>query len=66
MTFKELRISSGMSRSQFAKYFEIPYRSVQNWELDRESPESRVCPDYLLKLMEYKLEKEGLLEQERK
>lgn len=66
MTFKELRISSKMSRPKFAEYFEIPYRTVQNWELYGESPEGRLCPDYLIKLMEYKLKNEGLLEQERK
>lgn len=61
MTFKELRISSKMSRPQFADYFEIPYRTVQNWELYGESPEGRQCPDYLMKLMEYKLVKENIM-----
>lgn len=54
MTFKELRQLSGMSRSRFAKFFGIPYRTVQNWELGL-----RECPDYLLNLMQYKLEKEN-------
>ena len=54
MTFKELRERSGMTRGQFAEYFEIPYRTVQNWELGL-----RVCPDYLLQLMQYKLVNEG-------
>lgn len=54
MTFKELRERSGMTRGQFAEYFEIPYRTVQNWELGL-----RECPDYLLQLMQYKLVNEG-------
>ena len=54
MTFKELREESGMSRGQFAEYFEIPYRTVQNWELGL-----RECPEYLLKLMQYKLDNEN-------
>lgn len=54
MTFKELRERSGMTRGQFAEYFDIPYRTVQNWELGL-----RECPEYLLKLMEYKLINEG-------
>ena len=54
MTFKELRERSGMTRGQFAEYFDIPYRTVQNWELGL-----RECPEYLLKLMEYKLVNEG-------
>ena len=56
MKFKELRQASGMDRTQFAKYFNIPYRTVQNWEL-----ELRECPEYLLDLMHYKLQKEGFL-----
>ena len=58
MTFKELREKSGMSRSRFGEYFGIPYRTVQNWELGL-----RECPDYLLDLMQYKLEKEGKIYQ---
>ena len=50
ITFKELRELSGMNKTEFAKYFNIPYRSVQNWELGL-----RPCPPYLLELMEYKL-----------
>lgn len=53
MTIKELRERSGMTRPQFAKYFEIPYRTVQDWELG-----NRKCPEYLIKLIEYKLKKE--------
>lgn len=53
MTFKELREKSGMNLTEFSKYFNIPYRTVQNWELG-----TRKCPDYLLDLMAYKLEKE--------
>ena len=29
----ELRKSTGMNRREFAEYFEIPYRTVQDWEL---------------------------------
>lgn len=61
MTFKELRLRSGMSRPKFAEYFGIPYRTVQSWELYGDSPEGRKCPDYLLNLMDYKLTNEGLL-----
>lgn len=53
MTFKELRQASGMNLTEFSKYFNIPYRTVQNWELG-----TRKCPDYLIELMAYKLEKE--------
>lgn len=53
VTFKELREWSGMTRVQFAEHFEIPYRTVQNWELGL-----RECPDYLLKLIQFKLDNE--------
>lgn len=56
MAFKELREASGMNKKQFAEYFGIPYRTVQNWELD-----IRQCPEYLLELMRYKLEKENII-----
>ena len=56
MTIKELRERYGMKRPEFAEYFHIPYRTVQNWELG-----VRDCPEYLLELMEYKLKNEGLI-----
>ena len=57
MSFKELREQSGLSRPQFAEYFGIPYRTVQNWEMGE-----RKCPDYLIELIRYKLLKEGKIE----
>jgi transcriptional regulator with XRE-family HTH domain len=50
MAFKELREQSGMNKTQFAEYFGIPYRTIQNWEYGE-----RECPEYLLDLMAYKL-----------
>lgn len=61
MTVKELREASGMTRKEFAEYFEIKYRTIQRWELHGLSDEGRKCPDYLVKLMQYKLDKEGFL-----
>lgn len=49
----ELRESIGMTRKEFCEYFEIPYRTVQDWELG-----NRKMPDYLLRLMEYKIRME--------
>lgn len=53
MNFKELRQSSGMNAATFSKYFNIPYRTVMSWEHGE-----RKCPEYLLQLMEYKLNNE--------
>ena len=44
----ELRMSTGMNRREFAEYFEIPYRTMQQWELG-----DRKMPEYLLRLMAY-------------
>ena len=59
MNFKELRKNSGMTLSEFSIYFEIKYRTVATWEQG-----TRKCPDHLLKLMEYKLKKEGIIDNE--
>jgi DNA-binding transcriptional regulator YiaG len=50
---KTLREKYNLSRKQFTEMFDIPYRTLQDWELG-----NRKCPEYLLKLIEYKLEKE--------
>lgn len=50
----ELRYSTGMNRREFADYFEIPYRTVQEWELG-----NRNMPEYLLRLMIYKVQIEN-------
>ncbi len=60
MTFKELRQASGMNLKQFGEYFDIPYRTVQDWEYGK-----RKCHEYLLKLMQYKLDKENTKFQEK-
>lgn len=52
----ELRKSTGMNRREFCDYFEIPYRTVTDWELG-----NRNMPDYLLRLMEYKVKVEELI-----
>lgn len=60
MTFKELREMSGMNKTQFHQYFDIPYRTIQNWEAG-----VRECPKYLMDLMEYKLKNENIIKQKR-
>lgn len=54
MTVKELRTSHGMNIKEFSDYFNIPYRTVQNWDAG-----VRECPEYLLELMKYKLNNES-------
>ncbi len=53
-TLIELRTSIGMNRREFAEYFEIPYRTIQDWELG-----NRKMPEYLVRLMRYKVQIEN-------
>lgn len=53
---KELRKQTGMSQSQFATYFDIPVRTLQDWEQERRQP-----PEYLVRLMERLLKYENLI-----
>ena len=55
MDFNELLTRSGMSQTDFAKYFGIPLRTVQNWKAG-----VRKCPEYLIDLMAYKLNNEKI------
>lgn len=51
-----LRKKTRMTRADFARYFGIPLRTVEDWEAGR-----RKVPDYLVRLIEYKLRMEGRL-----
>ena len=53
---KELRESTGMNRKEFCEYFEIPYRTVTEWERG-----TRKMPDYVLRLLAYKAKMEKLI-----
>lgn len=46
----KLRESTNMNRKQFSEYFDIPYRTMQDWELG-----NRSMPEYLYRLMAYKI-----------
>lgn len=51
----QLRKATGMNRKEFAAYFDIPYRTMQDWELG-----NRQMPEYLLRLIAYKVKIEQL------
>ena len=55
---KQLREKMGMNRKEFCEYFAIPYRTVVDWEYGR-----RKMPEYLLRLMEYKVNTERILKE---
>ncbi|MDD7728686.1 MAG: helix-turn-helix domain-containing protein [Clostridia bacterium] len=56
---KKLRESTGMNRKEFCEYFGIPYRTVTEWERG-----TRKMPDYVLRLLAYKIEMENLTKKE--
>lgn len=56
MTFKELRSMTELNQTQFAHYFNIPLRTVQNWEGGVRQP-----PEYVIDLLIYKLKNENML-----
>ena len=57
LSLRDMRTQLGWSQQAFGDYFGIPRRSIQNWESGE-----RKCPAYVLDLIRYKLEKEGLLQ----
>ena len=57
---KQLRERYGLTREQFCDIFEIPYRTLQSWELG-----ARKCPVYVFRMMDTLLDlsvRFGLLE----
>lgn len=55
MTIKRMRLIANMTQKTFAEYFDIPIRTLQDWEQDRRTP-----PDYVVELIKYKFKKERL------
>lgn len=47
---KKIRAQTGLNRREFADYFEIPLRTVEDWEAGK-----RKMPEYLLRLISYKV-----------
>ncbi len=55
---KALREELHLNRREFCDYFSIPYRTVQDWECGK-----RVMPDYVLRLLEYKIRMDQMLQE---
>lgn len=47
MTISEIRALTGLNKADFAKMYNIPYRTIQNWECGQ-----RECPEYVRSLLE--------------
>lgn len=54
---KKIRQETGMTQKAFAQYFQIPLRTYEQWERG-----IREMPEYLLRLMLYKIRIEHLAE----
>lgn len=54
MSIRDVREWSGMSRSEFCDRFKIPYRTLQDWELNKRMP-----PDYIIVLLIETLIRDG-------
>ena len=52
---KKIRQETGMTQKEFARYFQIPLRTYEQWERG-----IREMPEYLLRLMLYKIRIEHL------
>ena len=52
---KHIRVSTGMTQKEFAEYFNIPLKTLQKWEQGERTP-----PQYVVELIEYKINKEEL------
>ena len=51
-----LKENTNYNWREFAAYFDIPYRTMQDWYLGK-----RRMPDYLLRLMWYKMQVENMV-----
>jgi DNA-binding XRE family transcriptional regulator len=47
---KKMRMDAGMTQKMFSDFFGIPVRTLQDWEAGVRTP-----PDYLVRLLPYKL-----------
>ena len=47
---RALRAETGLNRKQFAEHFQIPLRTVEEWEAGRRKP-----PEYIPRLLKYQI-----------
>lgn len=51
MTIKEIRKLTNLTQADFAKKYEIPKRTLENWETSSGN-NKRQCPPYVAKMLE--------------
>lgn len=52
MKVSEIRAMTGLSQSKFAELFDVPVRTLQDWEQERRLPPPYV-PGMMLKILKY-------------
>lgn len=52
MTIKEIRQLTGLTQKKFAEKYNIPIKSLKNWEVGTHSMNHRECPIYVRELLE--------------
>lgn len=57
---KELRESTGLNRKEFCEKFDIPYRTMTEWELGH-----RNAPPYVLRLLSYYVSMQKMLNEKK-
>lgn len=50
-SIKEIRTSTGLSRSEFCEILGLPKRTLEKWELGERS-----CPPYVVELIAYRVQ----------
>ncbi len=50
MKIKEMRKITGLSQVKFSKKYNVPVRTLQDWEAGKSSP-----PSYVIELLEFKI-----------
>ena len=53
MTIRDMRTQLGVTQSEFAARYNIPFRTVQNWETGLRKP-----PEYIVKLLEGRIKED--------
>lgn len=58
---RKLRESTGLNRKEFCKRYNIPYRTMTEWELGH-----RHAPDYVIRLLAYYIETQEIMKERNK
>lgn len=56
MNFNDIKNKSGMTQKQISEYLKIPLPTIEAWCRGTRTP-----PEYIINLIEYKLKKEGII-----